>query len=110
MRLIPILACLALIWPAAAAAEESAPPATETLRKALEEALEAFDESLRPAVDDLLEGLRALESIDDLGNYQTPEVLPNGDILIRRAPDAPPLRRNEPDAAPPSGIEPELRL
>lgn len=28
--------------------------------------------------------------IDDIGNYQTPERLPNGDIIIRRRPDAPP--------------------
>ncbi|SNR26828.1 AAA+ family ATPase [Paracoccus sediminis] len=28
--------------------------------------------------------------VDDLGNYQTPERLANGDVLIRRRPDAPP--------------------
>lgn len=36
----------------------------------------------------VLEDLATL--IDDVGNYQAPERLANGDILIRRRPDAPP--------------------
>lgn len=44
--------------------------------------------------------------MDDIANYQTPERLPNGDILIRRKPDAPPpppldqLNALVPDPAP----------
>lgn len=34
---------------------------------------------------------KLLALVDDLRNYQAPERLPNGDILIRRKPDAPPL-------------------
>ena len=34
---------------------------------------------------------KLLALVDDLRNYQSPERLPNGDILIRRKPDAPPL-------------------
>lgn len=30
-----------------------------------------------------------LGQIDDLRNYRAPEVLPNGDIILRRIPDAP---------------------
>jgi hypothetical protein len=35
----------------------------------------------------MAESLLAL--MDDIGNYQPPERLPNGDILIRRKPDRP---------------------
>ena len=34
---------------------------------------------------------RLAELIDDLSSYELPERLPNGDIIIRRSPDAPPL-------------------
>ena len=54
----------------------------------------------------MLESLR--EKIDDLSNYEAPEVMPNGDIIIRRKPDAPdrPAPETEPDetpATPPQG-------
>ncbi|SNX68850.1 hypothetical protein SAMN05878503_102313 [Cereibacter ovatus] len=49
---------------------------------------------LQPALRDLL------AQVDDLRNYQAPERLPNGDILIRRKPDAPPLPAPPPKAAP----------
>lgn len=39
-----------------------------------------------------------LEQVDDLRNYQAPELLPNGDILMRRRPDAP-IWEPEPDGA-----------
>ena len=29
--------------------------------------------------------------VDDIGNYEMPAFLPNGDIIIRRSPDAPPF-------------------
>jgi len=32
-----------------------------------------------------------LGSVDDWAHYEMPEILPNGDIIIRRKPDAPPL-------------------
>ena len=36
------------------------------------------------------DGLRTIiATVDDLRNYQPPEFLPNGDIVIRRKPDAP---------------------
>ena len=38
--------------------------------------------------------------IDDIGNYDMPEFLPNGDIIIRRSPDAPPFT--------PPATEPEI--
>lgn len=32
-----------------------------------------------------------LGQIDDIGNYEPPAFLPNGDIILRRSPDAPPF-------------------
>lgn len=40
---------------------------------------------------------RILRVIDDLDNYAAPEILPNGDIIIRRLPDAPPFEPGEID-------------
>ena len=52
---------------------------------------------VRPMIDDLL------TRIGDIRNYEMPVTLPNGDILIRRKPDAPPYHSPEP-APPPSPI------
>ncbi|SDE44970.1 hypothetical protein [Limimaricola pyoseonensis] len=41
--------------------------------------------------------MAVLDRIDDIANYEPPEILPNGDIIIRRRPEAPPFR---PDPAP----------
>lgn len=49
----------------------------------MQEGLENFSEEARPALEALL-GM-----IDDMRNYEAPERLPNGDIIIRRKPDAP---------------------
>ena len=46
-------------------------------------AMEEIGETMGPAMADLM------TRIDDMRNYDTPEVLPNGDIIIRRKPDAP---------------------
>ena len=51
----------------------------------------ALSKSMEDAARDLgpaLEQLRAL--IDDMQNYEAPVRLPNGDILIRRKPEAAP--------------------
>ncbi|WP_295044082.1 hypothetical protein [uncultured Paracoccus sp.] len=55
--------------------------------------------------------------IDDLGNYQAPQRLENGDILIRRRADAPPppglgesLREPEAPAVPIDPDQPEIPL
>ena len=58
-------------------------PALDEMGKALTE--------LEPALKDLQpKMLELLALVDDLTNYQAPERLENGDILIRRKPDAPP--------------------
>lgn len=47
--------------------------------------MQEFADHMGPALVDLL------AKIDDLSNYEAPEILPNGDIIIRRSPDAPVL-------------------
>lgn len=61
-------------------------PAITELRDSFEEMGPAFAEfarSIGPAFAELL------NEVDDLRNYQAPEFMPNGDIIIRRKPDAP---------------------
>lgn len=52
-------------------------------------AMEEFGATMGPALADLM------THIDDMRNYEAPEILPNGDIIMRRSPDAPAY---EPDA------------
>lgn len=59
-----------------------------------------FDE-LAPALEEL-EGF-----VLDLNAYEAPEILPNGDIIIRRKPDAPEFVPPVPDA-PDAGSEDEI--
>lgn len=115
--LAPALISLALVAPLPLAAQEAAPaepPAEaedgpslmerglslffEGFRKELEPALEGMGQALgemQPAIDELM-GM-----IDSMTYYQMPEMLENGDIIIRRKPDAPPVTPPEaqtPDA------------
>lgn len=54
------------------------------LSDALEPSLQALIEEFGPALRDLA------DKIDDATRYEAPEVLPNGDIIIRRKDDAAP--------------------
>ncbi len=61
-------------------------PAISGLRGSLEDMAPAMGEFLTtmgPALTDLL------RQVDDFSHYRAPEFLPNGDIIIRRKPDAP---------------------
>ena len=71
-------------------------PALDEMGKALSDMEPALKE-LQPKM------LELLALVVDLTNYQAPERLENGDILIRRKPDAPPpppLPETPPEAAP----------
>ncbi len=46
-------------------------------------AMAQLGEQMGPALMDLM------SKVDDIRNYEAPELLPNGDIIIRRSPDAP---------------------
>lgn len=59
------------------------------LSERLDQALREMLEQMKPALDDLLDAVRIFEEIDGLENYRRPEILPNGDIIIRRREDAP---------------------
>lgn len=69
----------------------------EEMRPILEEARPYFEEDVLPFLN------RMGELMDDFTSYELPERLPNGDIIIRRSPDAPPF---EPDVG--EGGEVEL--
>lgn len=49
--------------------------------------MKALMEQFGPAVAPTMEKMMAL--VDDMTNYEMPEMLENGDIIIRRKPDAP---------------------
>ncbi|MCI5111898.1 MAG: hypothetical protein MRY75_15215 [Marivita sp.] len=57
----------------------------EGLADEIEPALRSFAEEMGPALRDLM------EQVEDWSAYEPPVVLPNGDILLRRKPDMPPL-------------------
>lgn len=65
-------------------------------------------EEMRPLIEEeMLPFLQSLGTmIDDLSAYEMPERLPNGDIIIRRRPDAPPPDEVLPDVG--EGGEVEL--
>ena len=58
-----------------------------------------------PTIEGLGALIETLDRVDSLENYEKPEILPNGDIVIRRKPGAPPLQLPEPEAEPELGPE-----
>ena len=61
-------------------------PALDEMRKSIDElgpAFAEFAQAVGPAFAALL------DKVDDIRFYEAPEILPNGDIIIRRSPDAP---------------------
>lgn len=91
---------LALSLPLAAAAQGQAPP---TVHDRIEALIDRLLGQIEPGVDALA------EMLGELSGWYPPEILPNGDILIRRrpqpdAPREPPL--DAPDGALPPVTEP----
>jgi hypothetical protein len=64
---------------------------TEEMATQLEPALEFLSTEIGPAL------IALVARIDDLRHYETPEFLGNGDIVIRRRPDAPPFTPPTPE-------------
>ncbi len=116
--LVPCLLCLALAAPAAAQDESETERGFDLLREGSRLILEGLMDDMRPLLEEarpffeeemlpFLERLSML--IDDLAAYELPERLPNGDIIIRRSPDAPPLEEPPPEGpATDNGAEVEL--
>ena len=85
----------------AASGIASQAPATDErpLPERLDRALRDMMEDVQPTLEGALDYLRSFGAIHDPRHYEMPEVLPNGDVIIRRRDDAPPFRP-EPPAAP----------
>ena len=68
-------------------------------------AIQAFLDEMGPAFAEVI------DQIDSIAYYQPPEILPNGDIVVRRRADAPPWQPAEatPDESEPAPSEPTLR-
>ena len=63
--------------------------------KSMTDEMATLGETMGPAL------IALMAQIDDIRHYETPEVLPNGDIIIRRNSDAPTY-------VPPLDIEPDV--
>jgi hypothetical protein len=55
----------------------------------------SFAEDIAPMFEEMSAEMGAafaqlFKELDSISNYELPEILPNGDIIIRRSPDAPP--------------------
>lgn len=68
----------------------------ERLQEQLERLLEDMGPTLDQALEEAMKFFGAFEGIDDPRYYEFPEILPNGDIVIRRRPDAPPYQPEPP--------------
>ena len=87
----PIALALALTLAATPAMAQQVPSTPELrLPEQLDRDLRRFMDKMKPLLDETFEAFENLPDIDSLEHYQMPEVLPNGDIIIRRRPDAPP--------------------
>lgn len=125
-------ACLTALWlclpltplqaqtpPAPTPPVEMAPSEMEEglglLERGMRLLMEGFFAEMKPSLEGLGEALEGLEPlmaqmaalIGDIRHYEAPERLPNGDIILRRKADAPPMPDlPEPAAKPPvDGIE-----
>lgn len=78
---------LAVLWcgPPVAAAE-TAPPAQQGV---------PLDEALGAAAGQIMNALRVM--VLAIPQYQTPELMPNGDIIIRRRLNQPPANKSAPE-------------
>ncbi len=114
MKQLAAAAVLSLALAGAGAAEETETPQPEDglsmiqegarlllrglqdeMDPALDE-LRGWAEEIEPALRDFVLGIGPAlrefsDRVDDFSNYEAPEMLPNGDIIIRRRPDAPPV-------------------
>ena len=93
VRPIALAAILSVIGIAGLAGAADDLPLSERLDRALRDMMEGVQPSLEGALD----YLRSFGAIDDPRHYEAPEVLPNGDIIIRRRADAPEFRPELPD-------------
>ena len=87
-------------------AQQPSPPSFIPQLKLPEQLNETFREmmeDMKPALDETLKLMESFGTIGDPRHYHLPEVLPNGDIILRRKETAPPYQPAEPDTK----VEPE---
>ena len=77
----------------AGASDASDPGLSERIERALRDMMQG----MQPTLDQALDYMQSLGAIDDPRHYEMPEILPNGDIIIRRRDDAPEFRPEPPD-------------
>ena len=123
-RLIAPLFALALLPVPALAQDSDPPPAEAEGRSLMERGMELFFEGLRQEMAPTVEELRGLaeeygpamrsfmnemgpalaemfEQVKDWTAYHPPEMLPNGDIILRkRQPETPPAEEKDPPQGP----------
>lgn len=122
--IVRLAACVAVIAlavilasppPAAAQSELSEEPLegldADELKRRLDDAWDRMMEEVGPTIDGLGKLLDTFGKIDGIENYESPEILPNGDIILRRRADAPPLEPapREPEPGPPRGEGPAIK-
>jgi hypothetical protein len=76
----------------------------DLLQRGMRSILDGLFTEMQPVIEDMSQALTEMKPmadqlfrlIDDIGNYEAPVVLENGDILIKRKPAAPaPLKEGE---------------
>lgn len=91
--------------PGRAAADES-DLVPEALGELFGDVLRHLGPELDSALNEALDLMEGLEGLGDPRHYEMPEVLPNGDIIIRRRRDAP----RAPSEARPGGPDNGVRI
>jgi hypothetical protein len=113
-RVLPFVLCLSLATPAVAQETEGTSEGFDLLREGSRLILEGLLDELQPMIDEaqpffeeemlpFLERLGGL--IDNLSAYEMPERLPNGDIIIRRIPEAAPPVQDAPEVGEGGDVE-----
>ena len=125
-----ILAAALIAAPLAGHAQDSSGDGSDLLRQGADTFLRGLMEEMQPPLQELagigakhlleLQSLAqemgpaladVMDRIDSVTYYEGPEILPNGDVIFRRSPDAPPWEPAEatPDDAEPEATEPTQR-
>jgi hypothetical protein len=96
MKRILLTCLLCLLGLSVLRAQEAEPPSS-LMERGAQQFLEGLLQEMEPALEGLMSFINEmgpamqdiLDEVKDWSVYQAPEVLPNGDIIIRRKPDVP---------------------
>jgi hypothetical protein len=104
MKLVAAACIICLLSFSALRAQDAEPPSS-LMERGAQQFLEGLLKEMEPALDGLLSFIDqmgpamqdVLDEVKDWSVYEAPEILPNGDIIIRRKPDTP---ESEPEMPP----------